>query len=686
MIFRPFSLKIALFCAFVSAPGFALTNEENSESASNQAFTNYLGVATNQAKKKSKRFDTLVVTGSRTEEDEKSATVRTRIVTGEELRKGGFTSIREALDRLPGLQSYGHGGNSYVQMQGLNNGYVKILVDGIPLSGIIGDGLPLENLPISSIEKIELVNGASSSLYGSDAVAGVIQIFTRKTDQNPTRLTLFTDHRYLTSGLYLGELSVGQSFRPFSWTLKASYRDEDGVRTPTNVGSFKTEFISQTQKRLLNLSAFASFRAGSAMFRLQGSTSASEQVLSTDVPFLTKGIQGRLEGSAAYSQKFSENFSQLLNLSLRYFAESNATSNSLSRYELFDLDQSFLDFQGEYTAELKSSDKRIGGMFGFNFLEESFRFVDIKNGFQNRETYEIFGQGRFELLPENRLALTVGARLSYSPVFGAKAVPQTALRFSPWEFLQLRISYGQGYKVPSLKQNYFNWVHPPPTNFLITGNDTLRPESSHSFQSGIVVSPDPALRLELSGFYHLLTDQIDFGAAIPGTGFRNGKFYAGMMPYTNLNKSYSRGFEAGVNGTVKEWFRYGLHYEFLQSRVTEATNADIEKDLTLRSPHSVKLSLGGKIPVIQTGWSIQSAWRDRMILDDVTKALSAPYFVIDLQLRQTFLEYYSIYIGVNNLLDNREKDWDLQDGRTFYIGARIEWFDITRIFDRVKKP
>ncbi|MBL8995349.1 MAG: TonB-dependent receptor, partial [Spirochaetia bacterium] len=128
-----------------------------------------------------RKLSTLVITGSRTEETERTAVVRTRIVTGDELRKGGATSIREALDYLPGLQSYGHGGNSFVQMQGLNNNYVKILVDGIPLTGAILDGLPLENLPISSIERVEMVNGASSSLYGSEAVAGVIQIFTRKT-------------------------------------------------------------------------------------------------------------------------------------------------------------------------------------------------------------------------------------------------------------------------------------------------------------------------------------------------------------------------------------------------------------------------------------------------------------------------------------------------------------------------
>ena len=418
---------------------FAIAASNESPSAlTNASFSNAepltLEAVSNKIKSRERKLSPLVVTGSRTEETERTAVVRTRIVTGDELRKSGASSIREALDRMPGLQSYGHGGNSFVQMQGMNNAYVKILVDGIPLTGAILDGLPLENLPISSIERIELVNGASSSLYGSDAVAGVIQIFTRKTQDHPTRLTLFTDHRYLSSGLYLGELSLGQSFQPFSWTLKASYRDEDGVYTPTNLGTYKTEFISQTQRRLWNLSAFLSFQLGTANFRLQGNSSANEQVLSTDLPYLNKGLQFRLDGTASYSQKFSENFSHQLNLSLRQFAESNASSNSISRSELFDQSQTYLDFQGEYSGQLNTSDKRVGAFFGINFLEETLRFVDIKNGFQNRETAEVFAQGKFDILPEHRLSLSAGGRVSYSPVFGAKAVPQVALYISPAEF------------------------------------------------------------------------------------------------------------------------------------------------------------------------------------------------------------------------------------------------------------
>ena len=135
------------------------------------------------SKAKDKDADTVVVTGTRTPENAQRATVKTDVVTREEADRRGATNVAEALATQPGLQvnpgSYGYlGGVSALQIQGFNRDRVLILEDGERVVGDVGGAVDLAAIPTANLERIEVVVGPTSSLYGSAALGGVVNVIT----------------------------------------------------------------------------------------------------------------------------------------------------------------------------------------------------------------------------------------------------------------------------------------------------------------------------------------------------------------------------------------------------------------------------------------------------------------------------------------------------------------------------
>lgn len=121
----------------------------------------------------------IVVSGSKIEENEATAVEKVQVITGEEIEKSGAKNLAEAVKGIPGIAVGGHPADS-ISMQGFDSDYVKIMIDGIAVSGDIGGAVAVQQIPVEDIDHIEIVRGASSALYGSDAMGGVVNIITKK--------------------------------------------------------------------------------------------------------------------------------------------------------------------------------------------------------------------------------------------------------------------------------------------------------------------------------------------------------------------------------------------------------------------------------------------------------------------------------------------------------------------------
>ncbi len=124
--------------------------------------------------------ETIVVTGSRRAQPLAETTTATEVITRDDIKNSGSENIAGLLSHHPGLDVQQSFRGSDVRMQGLSSTYVLILVDGERAIGRIGGAIDLQRFPLEDVERVEIIKGPSSALYGSDALAGVINIITRR--------------------------------------------------------------------------------------------------------------------------------------------------------------------------------------------------------------------------------------------------------------------------------------------------------------------------------------------------------------------------------------------------------------------------------------------------------------------------------------------------------------------------
>ncbi len=201
----------------------------------------------------------VVVTGTRTAESSQRSTVRTGVVTREEAERRGATNVGEALEGELGLQvnpnAYGYlGGPSVVQMQGFDLERVLILEDGERVIGDVGGGIDLSAIPLTDVERIEYVMGPTSSLYGTSALGGTINIIT-----GPSRTEGPSGRTRLEGRSHRGVLAQGNAafLKELVWaSADASYQRSDGVALEPGVPDLA---VPDSERGLLGLRVGATF-------------------------------------------------------------------------------------------------------------------------------------------------------------------------------------------------------------------------------------------------------------------------------------------------------------------------------------------------------------------------------------------------------------------------------------------
>jgi len=208
----------------------------------------------------------IVVTGAKVAEDVEEAVEKVEVITAEEIAQKGAKTAAEALEQIPGLVIYEHP-QSTVMMQGFDGAYVKVLVNGLEVAGDIGGATELSLIPLSDVERIEIVRGASSALYGSDALGGVINIITKKPEASGKEGGEFNfkTTQELGSNLrYYGDLAAGYQARRFALSGRGSFDYDNGKQKEIKKGGKKFKVNEMAEARL------ASARGDVSIFLAEG--------------------------------------------------------------------------------------------------------------------------------------------------------------------------------------------------------------------------------------------------------------------------------------------------------------------------------------------------------------------------------------------------------------------------------
>lgn len=428
----------------------------------------------------------IVVTGSREQELLEDSAAKVEMIARSQLRDSGYESVSDILSEEPGVvtrTSRSPGSRAGTQIHGIDSRQSLILIDGFPVVGARGVKSGILNMnrqSTSRLERVEIVKGASSALYGSDAIGGVINMITREPRQrfdgevtasaaSLGGVDLRADSGFV-HGRWSGFLAAERHKRnPYDLTPQDFDTTGPGFRRYDYMAKVSREFSERLKVGLL-ANAFdnrqASVFAGPTGSQVTTTNESAQNYGATLNAGLSAVTQLQARG---YFGKYDENsevdiltvpgpFEGRANLNERLYRFDASLSHVLGSRQLL---QGGLDWTSN---EYRGYNRLLGDNSG-----QSIRMADA------------WFQDRIQAHP--RLSLTIGGRATNHSAYGSQMVPRVGLMYRAAESFRVRASYGQGFRAPDLGQLYYRFLTTSGI-YQIIGNPGLSPESSATTQVG----------------------------------------------------------------------------------------------------------------------------------------------------------------------------------------------------------
>ena len=516
----------------------------------------------------------IVVTATRTEtplaQEGSSATV----ITGEQLKQEGITTVSDALRRVAGLnlvQSGGYGQVTSLFVRGGNSDYTKVLIDGIAVNEP-GGAFNFANLSTLDIDRIEVVRGPQSALFGSDAMAGVIQIFTRRgtsegLSPSPRALVeggTFASYRY----------AGGVSGRNQRMDYSASFARSDTDNAVQN-GSFNEETIAADLGFSLskNIELRAVFRSEAGRAGVPGPTAF--QRADPEEYYRHRDFAGALSLTQQIGVSWKQQFAYSVRDSWQFSEDPVDSGSFMVSYQGKSAPFSGTDFAYQTLNQTRRQKANYqtdlilpyGHLLtaGADYEHESGTIGDPRHLplEATRDNYGGYVQDQWSF--RNRLFAAAGVRLEQNRSFGFFAAPRASFAVhlhQPktgefWGLTKIKGNFGLGIKEPTLIESYSKSPY-------FRGNPDLLPERSNSFDAGIEqhFGAERGM-IECNYFDNRYRDQIGF-VTTDYTTFE-GTFF-------NLGKSSALGMETIIRQNLGHGFEISGAYTFLDSKVLESSN------------------------------------------------------------------------------------------------------------------
>jgi vitamin B12 transporter len=492
---------------------------------------------------------TTVVTATRTPLPEAAAPVAVSVITGAELRLRGVTALADALRDVPGItfaQAGGFGGATQLFLRGGESKYVKVLVDGVPVNDP-GGAFDFSTLTTDNIDRIEVVRGPTSVLYGADAVTGVIQVFTRRGRGAPHVVLSARGGTYDSRD---ANASVAGALGAGDFSLDLARHDTKGIYA-------------------FNNAYHASVLSGNVHLFLDERTDLRLALRYTDAEYHypTNG-GGDVVDTNAFQNGDRTSIAVDLGRTFTHWLDArlSLTSNGVDGGATDQPDEAngagslSLDNTRRRGADLRAN-AHIGAsttVTGGVSVEQEDERTQSQFIFGGVATPSVFAASRHnkaaytQLLANlpSRVVLTAGARLDDNQQFGNFGTYRVGVNWQAVKGTRLRASAGTGFREPSFFENY--------STGFVTGNPNLNPERSRSYEVGATQELwDERVTIGATQFFQRFRNMIDYTGDTQSCGFS----------YCNVASARADGreFEAQVRATRQ--LLISANFTHLETRV-----------------------------------------------------------------------------------------------------------------------
>ncbi len=602
--------------------------------------------------------------------------VPVRMIDEETLRRSPAGDVAELLSRAPGIpvMSQGvdqRGGASGISLQGLPAGRTLVLVDGRPVAGDSGGIIDLGQFPAAMLERVEIVEGPMSALYGSDALGGVINLITRQPRGGASvggRLQAGTD-RTADVNLHAdaADASGLAATATVSWktadsvdlvpddaATDADERNVLGVRTGIAWGNDATRLQASAQWTS-DARRGVSERTNAAI----GHPEVYDSPKRYDRVMLSGGQRIRLGRAAAFRWQvdgtlYHARFSEELRDSVvtRERRTSIDQLNQLNRLDVHAVPGLSLAAGVEWGTESLAVAR--------DAIEPGSVLVHDQEVAPTREwSLEPWAQGDLRLFAD-RLEIVPGIRATLHDAFGVNAAPSLALRFKLWEGATLRLSGARGYRAPSLKDRFLQFDHSA-LGYIVRGNPDLRPEASWGANLSLEQAFGSVATVRVGAFANRIENLITFvNAGVTSSG-------APLNIFEADNIEGARTVGAQATGDLDlPFLRVTASYRFLWAW------SDAGYFLPDAPVHAVRGTVEGIVAKI--GLSVYTAigYESERFVDSAQQLRSPGMLRWDARVEKRFTGRHelAVYVGVDNILDQRRDPTVEGDFRTV-VGRRL---------------
>ncbi|MEH6472714.1 MAG: TonB-dependent receptor [Halopseudomonas sp.] len=559
----------------------------------------------------------LVVTATRMAQTTDQTLVPVSVITREDIEKSPAVNLPELLSQLPGVDfstSGGRGATSSLFMRGTNSNHTLVLIDGVKIGSATLGSTPFEDIPLAQIERVEVVRGPRSSLYGSEAIGGVIQIFTKKPTQGVTATAKLGAGNHETRDASAG-LSMGSERGSFAVNL--AHFTTNGIDAKQGLDSDNDGY--QNTSAAINLNA-----------NINASTVAEFTALRTEA-------KNQYDRSAAPFNDHSEKLQQTLGLRLNSdLSEDWSLGGGVNQHR--DESQAFDSNPGEFNTKRHGADIKAD-----HFLSET-QIVTLGVDYQKdqvsgtsaylkdkRDNTGVFGQWQAEY---GKLGVLAGLRHDDNESFGTENTGNINLGYQLDEKRRLLASYGTAFKAPTFNDLYW------PSSPFASGNPNLKPETSESAELGYEVKTK-SYHYSARAFITNIDDLIDWACTL---NCNDGMWWTDFWQPSNVSSARIKGLELESGFTLANWNgRASLS-------IIDSRNRDTDKYLANRSPRTLQLDLSRSYYESMT-LSASLLAQDERYTNETNTAKLPGYGIVNLNGRYILAKNWAIEAKINNLFD-----------------------------------
>ena len=623
----------------------------------------------------SRHFDLgeVVVTGTRTPKFLKDTPIQTRVITSREIEKTDATNIQDLLQQeLPGVEfSYAMNQQTHLNFSGFGGQGVLFLIDGERLAGETMDDVDFTRLNMDNVERIEIVKGAASALYGSNATGGVINIITKKTDKPWTlnvngRLARHNEQRYGASfglnGKRLGNMftanytdvdnfDVYSAADPVTRIISTVYGDrtlnlkDQLVWSPSRnveIGGRVGYFFRQTTRTAEQPERYRDFSGG---LRIDWTLSDHDM----------------LQANYAFDQYDKSDYQKLRKLDIRDY------SNVRNTFRLL------------YNHTFGSGDILTAGA---DFMHDYLFNTNLDNTERKQDSFDFFLQYDWRI--SQKLEAVGAVRYDYFSDGGeSRLTPKLNLCYKPVRNLSLRAGYGMGFRAPTLKEKYYDFDMAG--IWIVEGNAALKSEISHNLNLSAEYVKGH-YNLTASAYYNKVENKLATGAPY----FRTPSDKLPYLPYTNLDGYSVYGGEIGVQARWDNGMSARFTYAYTKEELPtdkqgnavnnqyiparrHSLNVRYDYDRQFSARYGISAGISGRL----LSGTENEEYRNYYDVSQGTVRVSYPaYTMWKLSLVQRIGKAVKLTTALDNLFNYRPKYYYLNspvtDGINFQIGLSID--------------